>query len=81
MLPSWVTLVELPDAPAFAAATSFVCASAVPPQDSATDEITAQYNLRCRFLLFVKLLIEFIFFSNQGPHEWRACQSKRNYCE
>jgi hypothetical protein len=52
MLPSWVTFVELPDAPAFAAATLFVCASAVPPQDSATDEITAQYTfLRTRFFL------------------------------
>ena len=42
MLPSWVTLVELPDASALAAGTLFVCANAVPPQDSATDEMTAQ---------------------------------------
>ena len=55
MLPSWVTFVELPDASAFAAATLFVCASAVPPQDSATDEITAKYNLRFLFFFSAKL--------------------------
>ena len=49
-----------------AADTSFVCANAVPPQDSAANEITARYNLRFLFFFSVNCLIDFIFFSNPG---------------
>src|SRR5208282_5370155 len=45
-------LVELPEEPAFAGATLFVWASAVPPQDNAADEITAIYILRFQFFFF-----------------------------
>ncbi len=42
MLPRLATFVELSDTPALAADTLFVWAKAVPPQDRATDEMTAQ---------------------------------------
>jgi hypothetical protein len=61
MLPSWVTLVELSAATTFAAGTVLVCDSAVPSQDSATDEITAKYTLRFRFLL---VFLSARFFTN-----------------
>jgi len=45
-----VTFVELPEATAPVGVTVFVWANAVPPPDSATDEITAKYTLRfCYF--------------------------------
>ena len=59
-----MTFVELPIASASVAGTEFVCASAVPPQDSATTEITDKYKLRFLFFLFSfhgNCLIGFIF--------------------
>src|SRR5579885_2511331 len=63
MLPRLATFVELPVASASAAGTEFACASAVPPQDSATTEITAKYKLRFLLSLHGNFSIGFIFFS------------------
>jgi hypothetical protein len=83
MLPSWVTFVELPDASELVAATLFVCASAVPPQESATDEITEKYNLRLRFFLSFSLnsFIKFngLKFSNTLPRIFQDSHFEKHH--
>jgi hypothetical protein len=51
------TLVGFPEAAPFVGIASFVCASASPPQDSATDEITAKYTLRLSYFLSANFFI------------------------
>ena len=83
MLPSWVTLVELPDASAFAAATLFVCASAVPPQESATDEITDKYNsaITILFSFSLNFFIKFngLKFSNTLPRIFQDSHFEKHH--
>ena len=60
MLPRLATFVEVSDATEFVAAdTTFVWAKAALPQDNATDEMTAKYNLRFLFFLSANFFINF----------------------
>ncbi|MGO8838263.1 MAG: hypothetical protein ACLQAH_10565 [Limisphaerales bacterium] len=54
-------LVGLPEDTTFAGIALFVCASTVPPQDNATDEITAKYTLRFSYFFSA------IFFISLNP--------------
>jgi hypothetical protein len=51
------TFVGLPEDTTFAGTALFVCASAVPVQDNATDEITAKYILRFSYFFSAKFFI------------------------
>src|ERR1700733_10535935 len=60
MLPRFVTFVVVSDATELVTAdTTFVWAKAALPQDNATDEMTARYNLRFLFFLSANFFINF----------------------
>jgi hypothetical protein len=63
------------------AATEFVCAEAPLPQDNATDEMTAKYNLRFLFFLSANFFINFngLFFSNTLPRIFKDSRSAKRH--
>jgi len=62
-----------------AADTTFVCAKAALPQDNATDEMTAKYNLRFLFFPSAKVFINFngLNFQNISANFWNPRFAKR----